>query len=222
MLDKNLEMFLKHVKNQFQMYPFFFLSQNLTITKTAKKSNTGETLVHVRQINIYISNKSFFKWITNLKNGKLSFEIYVYNSRKLVCKEQFTPDYFVKNHAAESFFYFLPRNTYWNRRLCLFYLIHQQGKTVWVFCSAQMCEHPCNIWVQSGYLKPSEFAFDHSHCIDTRTIGTMIKVTDNSTENVHGIIFNFYSNKKDLSVSRWWGKCKLIHGLLQKMKHWWK
>lgn len=120
------------------------------------------------------------------------------------------------------FFNFLPRNTYWNRRLCLFYLIHQQGKTVWVFCSAQMCEHPCNIWVQSGYLKPSEFAFDHSHCIDTRTIGTMIKVTDNSTENVHGIIFNFYSNKKDLSVSRWWGKCKLIHGLLQKMKHWWK
>lgn len=34
------------------------------------------------------------QWITNLKNGMLCFETYVYNTRKLVCEDHFTRDYF--------------------------------------------------------------------------------------------------------------------------------
>lgn len=34
------------------------------------------------------------QWITNLKNGMFCFETYVYNTRKLVCEDHFTRDYF--------------------------------------------------------------------------------------------------------------------------------
>lgn len=48
------------------------------------------------------------QWITNLKNGKLCFETYVYNTRKLVCEDHLTPDCFERNHVAESL-NFIPR-----------------------------------------------------------------------------------------------------------------
>lgn len=59
-----------------------------------------------------------------------------------------------------------------------------------------MCGHPCNICLQSEYLKPSQFASDHSYCTNTRTIGTMTEVTDNSTESFHGKDFTSNPIKK--------------------------
>lgn len=46
------------------------------------------------------------QWITNLKNGKLCFETYVFNTKKLVCEDHFTPDCFERNHVAESLNFF--------------------------------------------------------------------------------------------------------------------
>lgn len=46
------------------------------------------------------------QWITNLKNGKLCFETYVYNTKKLVCEDHFTPDCFERNLVAESLNFF--------------------------------------------------------------------------------------------------------------------
>lgn len=48
------------------------------------------------------------QWLTNLRNRKLRFENYVFNARKLVCEDHFTPDCFDRNHVAESL-NFLPR-----------------------------------------------------------------------------------------------------------------
>lgn len=59
-----------------------------------------------------------------------------------------------------------------------------------------MCGHPCNICVQCEYLKPSQFASDHSYCTNTRTIGTMTEVIDNSTENFLGKILTSTPIKK--------------------------
>lgn len=59
-----------------------------------------------------------------------------------------------------------------------------------------MCEHPCNICLQSENLKPSQFAFDHSHCTNTRAIETMTNVTDNRTEHFHGKSLTFTPIKK--------------------------
>lgn len=59
-----------------------------------------------------------------------------------------------------------------------------------------MCGHPCNICLQSEYLKPSQFVSDHSYCTNTRTIGTMTEVTDNSTENFLGKILTSTPIKK--------------------------
>lgn len=46
------------------------------------------------------------QWITNLKNGKLCFETYVYNTKKLVCEDHFTLDCFERNLVAESLNFF--------------------------------------------------------------------------------------------------------------------
>ena len=59
-----------------------------------------------------------------------------------------------------------------------------------------MCGHPCNICLQSEYLKPSQFASDHSYCTNTRIIGTMTVVTDNSTGSFHGKILTSTPIKK--------------------------
>nr|XP_011431619.2 uncharacterized protein LOC105331212 [Crassostrea gigas] len=48
------------------------------------------------------------QWLTNLRNRKLRFENYVFNARKLVCEDHFTPDCFDRNPVAESL-NFLPR-----------------------------------------------------------------------------------------------------------------
>lgn len=59
-----------------------------------------------------------------------------------------------------------------------------------------MCGHPCNICLQSEYLKPSQFASDHSYCTNIRTIGTMTEVTDNSTGSFNGKILTSIPFKK--------------------------
>lgn len=60
----------------------------------------------------------------------------------------------------------------------------------------RMCGHPCNICLQSEYLKPSQFASDHSHCKNTWTNGTMTEVTDNGAGNFHGKILTSTPIKK--------------------------
>nr|XP_034316868.1 uncharacterized protein LOC109619567 isoform X2 [Crassostrea gigas] len=60
----------------------------------------------------------------------------------------------------------------------------------------RMCGHPCNICLQSEYLKPSQFASDHSYCTNIITIGTMTEVTDNSTGSFNGKIVTSTPFKK--------------------------
>ena len=40
------------------------------------------------------------QWINNLKNGKLRFETFIFNSSKVVCKDHFTADSFDRNLVA--------------------------------------------------------------------------------------------------------------------------
>ncbi|KAK3101357.1 hypothetical protein FSP39_002994 [Pinctada imbricata] len=42
------------------------------------------------------------QWITNLKNGKLSFDTFKYGDSKIVCEDHFTADCFERNVVAES------------------------------------------------------------------------------------------------------------------------
>ena len=42
------------------------------------------------------------QWINNLKNVKLKFETFIFNSNKVVCEDHFTADSYDRNLVAES------------------------------------------------------------------------------------------------------------------------